>query len=292
MIGPAAVGLLQLIWKDYFVTEVWQFAMLAGVGCAAGFINVMAGGGTLLTLPAMIYLGLPGPVANGTNRIAVMAQNITAITTFAKKGFSDFKLSLTLGLCTLPGVVAGSLLGVKLEGKAFKLVLAGVMIAVMIVLAAKRRKKAAGNTAEKPDEKTDAKTDADAAAAPISQRRMIIAHALMLVVGFYGGFIQAGVGFIIIAILSRVLRLDLVRVNMHKVFIVGMYGIVALGIYMASGKVVWIPGLCLAVGNSTGAWLGTHLAVKKGERIIRIILFVALIGMAIKLIYDAFTANG
>ncbi len=80
------------------------------------------------------------------------------------------------------------------------------------------------------------------------------------------------------------MRLDLVRVNMHKVFIVGIYTIVALSIYAWNGNIVWIPGLCLAVGNSTGAWVGAHLAVKKGEKVIRIVLYVALIAMAAKLV--------
>ena len=73
--------------------DYWQGEILVLVGCVAGFLNVMAGGGSLLTIPVMIFMGVPGPVANGTNRIAILAQNITAATTFFKKGFSDFKLT-------------------------------------------------------------------------------------------------------------------------------------------------------------------------------------------------------
>jgi uncharacterized membrane protein YfcA len=78
------------------VLELWQLALLTGVGIVAGFLNVMAGGGSLLTVPVMVFLGVPGPVANGTNRIAILAQNLTAIATFARQGFSDFRLSLSL----------------------------------------------------------------------------------------------------------------------------------------------------------------------------------------------------
>ncbi|MCP4843139.1 MAG: TSUP family transporter, partial [Halieaceae bacterium] len=79
--------------------ELWQAGLLVVVGTIAGFLNVMAGGGSLLTVPVMVFMGIPGPVANGTNRIAILAQNLTAITTFARRGFRDFKLSLTLALC-------------------------------------------------------------------------------------------------------------------------------------------------------------------------------------------------
>jgi uncharacterized membrane protein YfcA len=107
----------------------------------------------------------------------------------------------------------------------------------------------------------------------------------MVVVGFYGGFIQAGVGFLLMAALSRVIGLDLVRVNMHKVFIVGFFTLAALIIFAARGQVLWIPGLALAVGNSIGGWIGSQLSVLKGERWIRNTLYVALFLMAIKLLW-------
>ena len=128
------------------------------------------------------------------------------------------------------------------------------------------------------------KADSGQTGGEVSRRRVIAAHVLMAAAGVYGGFIQAGVGFIIMAILHRVLGLDLVRVNMHKVFIVGVYTIAALTIFAWRGNVVWVAGLFLAVGNSVGALVGTHLAVKKGERIIRIVLYVALIAMVVKLV--------
>ena len=246
--------------------SVTDMLLLAGVGLAAGFINVMAGGGSLLTLPAMVLLGLPGPVANGTNRVALLAQNIAATATFVRKGYSDFKLSLTLALCTLPGVVVGALAATRFGGVWFNRVLAGVMIVVMIVMARGRRP-----------------AEVVIPAAPPSRRRLVGVHLCMVLFGFYGGFIQAGLGFLIIALLHRGLRLDLVRVNMHKVFIVGFYTVVALGIFIANGKVHWGAGLVLAAGTSAGAWLSTHVAIGRGERVIRVVLYAALVVMAVKL---------
>jgi uncharacterized membrane protein YfcA len=106
----------------------------------------------------------------------------------------------------------------------------------------------------------------------------------MVAAGFYGGFIQAGVGFILMAVLHGVLGLDLVRVNMHKVFIVGFYTLAALLIFAIRGQVLWSAGLMLAVGNALGGWLATRLALKRGEGLIRWILYVALVVMAIKLL--------
>ena len=105
----------------------------------------------------------------------------------------------------------------------------------------------------------------------------------MVGIEFYGGFIQAGVGFLLMAVLHQVMRLDLVRVNMHKVFIVATFTVVALTVYVIHGKVWWLPGVCLAVGNALGGWLGSQLSVTRGEGFIRGVLYVALIAMAIRL---------
>ena len=247
--------------------DLWQLILLALIGCLTGFINVMAGGGSLLTMPVMVLMGMPGPVANGTNRVAILAQNVTAVTGFFRQGFSDFKLSLSLSLCALPGALIGAYFGTKLQGLWFNRVLAGVMLVVMVLMSVKKHRSESATTTGPPERK-----------------RLIAAHILMTVAGFYGGFIQAGVGFILMAILHRVLGLDLVRVNMHKVFIVGVYTIFALAVFAVRGNVAWIPGISLAVGNATGGWVGSHIAVKKGERLIRIIFNAALIVLAIKLL--------
>ena len=112
-----------------------QLGLLAIVGIAAGFLNVMAGGGSLLTVPIMLFMDIPAPIANGTNRIAILAQNITAVITFFRRGFSEFKLSFSLTLISLPGAIAGALLGTQLEGEWFNRLVAVIMIAVMIIMA-------------------------------------------------------------------------------------------------------------------------------------------------------------
>ncbi|MEJ2189990.1 MAG: TSUP family transporter, partial [Acidobacteriota bacterium] len=93
------------------------------------------------------------------------------------------------------------------------------------------------------------------------------------------------VGFLVMPILHTLLRLDLVRVNMHKVFIIGGYTIPALMVFAFQGKVWWIGGLALAVGNAAGAWIGTHVTITRGERVIRVVFTIAVIAMGIKLLF-------
>ncbi len=243
--------------------ELWQLFLLAGVGVISGFLNVLAGGGSLLALPVLIFLGLPGNVANGTNRVAIVAQNASAVTSFFKQGYSDLRTMLTLALCAVPGAALGAYLGTQVSGELFNRILGGLMILLLILMS---RKKRDVETTEKP-------------------KRLVLGHILMAAVGFYGGFIQAGVGFFLMAVLYRVVGLDLVRVNAFKVFIIGIYTLVALAIFADKGQVLWLLGAALAVGTTAGGWIGAHFTVKRGEGLIRVILNVVLVVMAIRLLF-------
>ena len=248
--------------------ELWQMALLVAVGIASGFLNVVAGGGGLLTVPTMVFMGMPGPVANGTNRIGVLAQSIASVIAFARSDFRDFKLSLTLSLCAVPGAVIGAFLGVNLEGVWFNRSLALIMLGVMLIMHFDR-KGGASKVGHQP-----------------TQRQLLHGHLLMIGVGFWGGFIQLGVGFIIMPVLNRVMGLDLVRTNMHKVFIVAIYTVVALLVFASQLELFWIVGLILAVGNAIGGYLGAHFSINKGERMIRLVLNLVLVVFVIKLLFD------
>jgi uncharacterized protein len=247
--------------------EIWQGLVLLLAGVIAGFLNVMAGGGSLLTVPIMVFMGIPGPIANGTNRIGILAQNITSVITFFSKGFSDFKLSLSLTAMALPGSIAGAFVGTRLEGVWFNRTLALIMLGVLVIMAFDLGQK---------------KLDTSQ---PLTRGRLIAGHLLMVAVGFYGGFIQIGVGFIIMPVLHRVLGLDMVRVNMHKVFIVGSYTVTALIVFATQIEILWILGACLAVGNSIGGWLGTHTSISRGDKTIKIVLNFILVVFIIKLLF-------
>ena len=248
--------------------ELWQLGLLSAAGVVAGFLNVMAGGGSLLTVPIMVFLGVPGPVANGTNRIAILAQNITAVTAFFQKGFAEFKLSLSLAACAIPGAIIGAMVGTRLEGVWFNRTLAIIMLGVMLIMAFDKGK------------------DPNAPRTDPSRKQLIWGHILMVGVGAYGGFIQLGVGFIIMPVLHRVMGFDLVRTNMHKVFIIAVYTVAALLIFASRVEIVWVVGLALALGNSIGGYLGAHFAVKKGESLIRLVLNLVLAAFIIKLLFN------
>lgn len=245
--------------------EIWQILTLAAVGILAGWLNVMAGGGSLLTVPVMLFMGIPGPVANGTNRIAILAQNITAVAAFRRQGLSDFRLGLSLAGAAALGAFGGASVGVHLEGVWFDRVLALVMIAVLILMATGRDKTRPAADGSRP-------------------KNLFLGHVLMVGAGFWGGFIQVGVGFILMPILHRVMGFDLVHTNMHKVFIVLLYTVVALTVFASQLELLWWTGLGLAIGNSIGGWLGAHTTVRHGETLIRRVLYVALGAFIIKLL--------
>ncbi|MCB1207246.1 MAG: sulfite exporter TauE/SafE family protein [Verrucomicrobiae bacterium] len=267
---------------------VTDLFLLAALGVVAGVLNVLAGGGSLLTLPALVFLGLDGPVANGTNRVAILAQNLAAAGGFRARGFSDLRLSLTLSLAALPGALAGAFLGTMVRGQLFNQLLGAILLAVLAGMVWERFRK----RRQKPREAGSPESSSEAAVSdsepkPLSCGRLVAAHLGISAVGFYGGFIQAGVGFLLMAVLHRVLRLDLVRVNMHKVFIVGVYTAGALAVFAWRGQVLWIPASALATGNSLGGWIGSQISVSKGERWIRAALYLTLLAMAAKLLWPS-----
>ena len=232
----------------------------------------MAGGGTLVVLPVMVFMGIPGNVANGTNRIAMFPQNITAVSAFLKKGVSNFRLSLSLGLASLPGAIIGAYVGTQLEGQRFNVILAIVMVAVMILMLM-------------PSKNNKTISSDQSSLSNISAKQNMLGHFLMLFVGFWGGFIMAGVGFLMIAVLNKVMSIDLVSANAHKVFIEIIYSIFALAIFSSQLQLLWTAGLILGFGCAIGAWFGANYQVKKGAESVKKVLIAVLTVFIIKLIF-------
>ncbi len=161
--------------------DLISITILTFVGVIAGFINVNAGGGSTLTLPALIFLGLDTSVANGTNRIAILLQNVSAVQSFKQEKLFDLKTSLNLSLFTLPGSVAGALLAVRLEDELFKVILGIIMIGIIISMILPKKKSNDKNEPNKPNTGI---------------------YLPMIGIAFYGGFIQVGVGFLSMASLQ------------------------------------------------------------------------------------------
>ncbi len=246
--------------------EIWHIPVIFTAGILAGFINTLAGGGSLLTLPILIFLGLPTAVANGTNRIAIVAQCAFAVAGFKKKGVSNFKLSLLLSTPAIIGAIIGACFAVDISDVLFRRVLAGIMLLVLGLILWNPRQEGGSSSNS------------------LGRRQLITAMIVFFFIGIYGGFIQVGVGFIIIAALTTITKFNLIVTNSHKVFIAGIYTIFALIVFALNGKICWEIGLCLAAGMGLGGWIGSHWAVKKGERWIRAVLAICVVAMVVKLI--------
>ena len=244
------------------MSELSSLLILFGVGLIAGFINVNAGGGSSLTLPVLIFLGLDSALANGTNRVSLIIQNLSAVQSFKKEDYHQFNTSLKLALFTLPGAVAGAFLAVKIDDVLFQKILAVVMIGIIISMLFN---------------KTNSKTD---------KNGLInwIGYLSMFGIGFYGGFIQVGVGFLLMASLNYLMKFDLIVTNMHKVFIVFIYTIPAVIIFAITDNVNWVFGLSLGIGSALGGWWGAKFSIKKGEKFIKYVLMAAILIMAVKLL--------
>ena len=245
--------------------ELFKMLLLFGIGSLAGFINVMAGGGSAIAVPILIFLGLEGSLANGTNRIAIVMQSISATLSFRQEKYQEFKLSLKLAAFTLPGAIAGAFIATTISNELFQKILAVVLIGIIISMFLPKPSR------ERAQDKEENKST-------------WLIYLAMFAIGFYGGFIQVGVGFLFMASLYHLLKLDLVRVNMHKVFIILIYTIPALCVFFFTNNVDLKLGLALGAGNALGAWWAAKISVKKGEGVIRIILVIAFLIMALKLL--------
>jgi hypothetical protein len=213
----------------------------------------------MLTLPLLIFLGLPANVANGTNRVAILLQNVIGVNTFRRKKVLDLTTDYRLAIPAIAGSVIGALIAVKTEVELLEKIIAGLMVLMLFIVLFKPElwiKEHAGKVDAKPT---------------------LLQYLLFFAIGFYGGFIQMGVGFFLLAGLVLGCGHNLVKANAIKVFIVLIYTVFSLGIFMFHGQVNWAAGLILAAGNMIGAWLGVHFAVKGGARYIRYVLILALV---------------
>jgi len=240
--------------------------LIFGAGVFAGFLNVLAGGGSLLTLPVLILAGLPASLANGTNRVAILVQNVVAVTSFRRQGMVDFRLANRFAIAALPGAVVGAVVSIKIPEPVFNGILALVLIGAVFGILVRPRKSSKRSWNQ--------------------ETGRVTSYLAFLCFGFYGGFIQAGIGIVFILILYGVLGMDLVRVNAFKVYVVGLYTIPALAVFAFAGNVDWLIGGVLAMGNGIGAFVAARWSMKKGEGLVRWVLAAALVLMAIRIMWS------
>ncbi|MBL6649484.1 MAG: sulfite exporter TauE/SafE family protein [Flavobacteriaceae bacterium] len=243
----------------------WHYPLLILAGFIAGFINTMAGGGSLITLPLMIFMGLPSSVANGTNRIAIFMSAFSASAGFKSKGVSNYPFNVYLGLSALFGALIGAQIAVDIKGEIFNKILAIIMIIVVITIVFKP------------------KIDNLEVSERIVGKHLFISIIAFFFIGIYGGFINAGIGFVIMLFLHFYNKLNLINVNATKVVIVLIYTTGAIITFAIAGKINWIYAFFLASGNFLGGWFSSRWSVKKGEKVIKVFLLIMVIFMSMRL---------
>ena len=247
--------------------------LLFGTGICAGFINTVAAGGSLLALPMLIFLTADPVLANGTNRVAIFFQNLSAIMGFRRKGVSDFRYGILLAIPAAIGAWIGAKIAIGTDAALFQFILAAVML-IMLTL-----------TLLNPTARLKDRIESSGTGATI------IAIVVFFFIGIYGGFIQAGVGLLVITALRLLTGIDLVRTNAIKVFVIFCYTVVALGTFIINKQVDWTLGVTLAMGNATGAWIGSHWAVEKGDKWIKVVLVVTVLVFATNLALEPFNLD-
>ena len=244
--------------------EWYEILITIGIGLIAGFINTLAGSGSLLTLPLLMFMGLPANVANGTNRIAILLQNVVGVSSFKQQKVFNYKDGIWLAIPAIIGSILGAILAVDIDEELMEKFIAGLLVFMFFFILYKPERWLKGK-------------------AEIKSKPGIWQIIIFFFIGVYGGFIQAGVGFFLLAGLVLGAGFDLVKANAIKVFIVLLYTVFALAIFMMNDQVNYVIGFVLAIGNMSGAYIASRLAVKKGTGFIRIILLATLAISASKL---------
>jgi len=235
-----------------------EAAILIGGGVAAGVVNTLAGGGSLISVPLLVLVGLPGTVANGTNRIGVFLQSLTAAWRFRAHGVSGLEGAAKVVLPVCLGSLLGAFTIARVDDAVFERVFGLVMLVDLIPML--RRPKH------------------DPANPPRPWPRWL-AFPAFFGIGLYGGAIQAGVGLLMVGALTHA-GYDLVRANSVKVSVNVVLTAFAIPIFIWAGQVAWGPAGILAIGFIAGGWLGARIAMSGGERVIRPAMIAAIVLLA------------
>lgn len=212
-------------------------------GLLVGFINTLAGGGTIISISFFMMFGLPITVANGTNRIAVLLQTLTSTVTFKSRKILDVKKGIYLGIPTIIGSIAGAFVAVDLNKLIFERAFAVIMLIMLFFMIFKPEKWLKGQENL------------------ISKKVSFWQWIIYLLIGFYGGFIHVGVGYFILAALVLSSGYDLVRANAIKVFIVMLYAPFTIIVFIIENQINYEYGLIHSIGNIIGDYIASKYAI-------------------------------
>ncbi len=247
-----------------YLSDPWLAAAMLGAGVLAGFINTLAGGGGLLILPLLMLSGMSAALANGTMRVGVLIQSVEAVRQFNKRGTMPFKPLPAILVPCLLGTLVGTLAASYLPESILKPVLLTTLVVVALIMVFK------------PNQMSPAENEV-----PLQPNDSVAGWLGLFFCGAYGGFVQAGVGFVLIAVLVGQLRYDLLRGNALKLAITGSFTVLALGIFVARDQVAWLPGLLVAAGTLLGVRLGVGFAHRVSPKVLKRILLVMVLAVCL-----------
>jgi uncharacterized protein len=236
-----------------------EIVVIVIAGIFVGFINTLSGGGSVISLSLLLLLGLPANIANGTNRISIFFQTLSSVSSFTRqKMFTDLR-PVWLAIPATIGAIMGAYLAVDVNTRVIEIAMSAAMLIMLFFLF------------YKPDKWL--KQNSGLLTRGITWWQL----AVFFAVGFYGGFIQVGVGYFLLMALVLGVGYDLVKANAVKNLIVFFYAIFALLVFIIDGKVNYLYGFILSGGSIIGALIASHLAVKKGAGFIRAVILLSVV---------------
>ncbi len=236
-----------------------EIIVLITSGLFVGFINTLAGGGTIISLTVLMMLGLPANVANGTNRVPIIIQNIVATRNFHKKKVLDTSKSLVLGIPTVIGSIIGSLIVIELNESIIEYCFGIVMLFMLFFLI------------YKPSVWLKGKEDL------LKKKTSPWLIFVFFLIGIYGGFVHVGVGYFLLIGIVLGAGYDLVRANAIKNLIVLLYIPFTLIVFIINDQIRWDYGLVHAIGNFIGAYIASRWANEWGANFVRWLLIVIIL---------------
>jgi uncharacterized protein len=243
-----------------------EITLLIVSGILTGFINTLAGGGSVISLSVLMFLGLPPQVANGTNRIGVLFQTLSSTGSFRHYKVLNLKEGIRLAIPAVVGSLMGAQLAVDINQQVFNTVIAILLVLIMILMFIKPSQWIKGNEEL------------------IGKRPGWIQLLVFFGIGLYGGFIQVGVGYFLLAGIVLGAGYNLVKANALKVWIVLLYTPFALAVFIMNDQVNWAFGLVHAIGNVIGAMVAARMAVKRGAEFVRWVIVAFIVISAADLI--------
>ena len=240
----------------YEAVDLTQALMLIAIGFLAGGINTFAGGGSNLSLPALMMAGLPADVANATNRVAVFMQSLTATRGYYVHGKIDSNATKDIFIPLVLGGLIGAVVASNLQVDILKPLLLATMICVSFWVVFK------------------SDTSGENAPEIVSCYSSKWAFISTLLAGFYGGFVQAGVGFVLIAVFAGVLKHSLLRANILKIVAALIFTSISLAVFIYADQIAWLAGIYLAVGSILGAMVSVKFSLDIKPKTLKILVLV------------------